>query len=342
MQAKQWILVLACGALTACGGGGGDNSTSTGQGAGSVSFRVGDSLTYARTSTPVAPSTGTASAYLYTRYVADVSADGGFRTNLLYSNDWIAETYDQSSDLQQTSWTSGNTSCTNSPKVDGPGAVLTVGKTWDITYTRTCITSTTSNATTWNKKGVVVGAETVTTTAGSFDTYKYTETQTGRSSTGTTLVTQTCWRDKALNRTVACDWNRKFTPTGAASPTESSFETQKLSSLSVAAYSASRPMAERFAGKWLLRWTGTNSGGCDVTVSVTGNVSGGCIVNGLIRVVGDTSYDYSVTGTVDKTGALNARMSSGAAISGTFESPVKAAGNWSNTGASGTWVATHK
>lgn len=319
--------------LAACGGGG-DGSPVT-QGTGSVPFRSGDSLSYARTSTPASPSTGAQTAYLFTRTVNEVRGDGSTRIILTQSNGVPWQDYSQDADLQELSWVSGSTSCTNTPKIDGPGATLTLGKAWDITYTRTCVTSTTSVSTTENTKGSVVGQEPITTNAGTFDTWKLVYVHTTRQATSVTVRNYTCWRDKALNRTVSCDWTSVTTANGSNVATAASSETQRLSSIQVASYGASRPSPERFAGEWRLDWSGSNSGRCTISVAASGAISGRCDPSVAPFVTS------SLVGTVDANGTIRASISTGATITGNFSSPVSASGTWTNTGVSGTWTAGH-
>jgi len=84
----------------------------------------------------------------------------------------------------------GATTCTLTPHGTGPTYPITIGKTWTTTYTSSC-----GGAATTSQSGSVVGVESVTVPAGTFQTTKLQSTITWADINGIYTDTGTNWRD---------------------------------------------------------------------------------------------------------------------------------------------------
>jgi hypothetical protein len=331
------ILALSC-ALVACGGGGGSTSSSAvGANPGFAGFQPGDSLTYTFSGTPTGSTTGGNLAYIQTRTVQQINADASY-VRFSTRSDGVAFTKQTfSASNQETSYLNAGTSCTNSPTTQSPSAPYSVGQTWNYAATRTCITSNSSTSTAITSQGSVTGQETITTPAGSFATNKLVYTDQNTNANGKTTYVYSCWRDITLDRTVLCNYTYSFVPVGQSTATVTYNFVQTLIGLNVNAYARSLPVVQRFAGNWTLNWVGTAPGHCtNIAINATGQISGRC------EPATAPFYTWTLSGTVDVHGNINANITSGAALAGRFNSPLDASGTWTNSGgASGTWSAGH-
>jgi hypothetical protein len=214
---------------------------------------------------------------------------------------------------------------------------LKVGTSWDLKYTRTCITSNTSTVYNTTNKGSVVASEPLVIGAITFDTYKLVYTIDQSTGTNRYLTNYTCWRDKDFDRTIACDstyanYLNGSTVVSAANAGSTSY---KLNSFNVASFQNNKPSVARFAGKWALTWSGDGFGNCEITTNVVGVIVGTCTQQ--------TPYSatVSITGNVDLNGVINIVSGNGSSISGNLTSPIAGSGAWKNTTSSGNWTASH-
>lgn len=331
---KNIALASVATLIVACGGGG------SGSGGGLVAsttsvISTGDYFTYAFSSTPV---TGTPTAYTFTRYMTNVKPDQSFVTDFTYSNGTAKSTYDTNSDFQELSWISGSTSCNNSPLTTQVGSVknLKVGTTWDLKYTRTCITSNTSTVYAYTYKGSVTASEPYVIAGLTFDTYKLVYTQEYQTSTNRFSANYTCWRDKNFDRTLACEWSYANYANGSTVTTAatSGVGSYKLYAFNVANFTNNKPSVARFAGDWTLNWNGDGTGTCSITANIVGGVTGTCTQKSPYAT-------SSITGTVDINGGLNITSGVGSTISGGLTSPISGNGTTKNGTTIGFWTASH-
>lgn len=317
--------------ISACGGGSGGTPAS-------VALTAGDYFVYQSTST--VPGVGQTDSY-YTNTLAHVGADGS-ATEVQTSGE--AGPYSQTTinaDYQETDWLGAlaslgpdTTNCKNVPQIDGPGRQLAVGKAWNLTYTRTCGSTSGSgspSSTVIVNTGSVTAVESVTSPAGTFNAFKLAYTITSKSSDISSVAQYTCWRDRVTNQTIACQTTTSSNGTSSTTYT-------RLIGYSVAASSAQVLTPARFAGLWRIKWGGSNSGSCPVViVSANGNFSDSCT---YVDQLGNQAVT-PISGSVAADGRATASLGTGAQWSGTFSSPLVASGTWANTGASGAWQAAH-
>lgn len=211
------VLASACGSLSSRGVGP------------SQRFAAGDRFTYASTSIPTGNTIGSRSASLLTRRIKQVSGNS-FTTVETRSDDLTWSQCDTDTDFQEINWHNGTESCTNNPKNNSIGSTLAIGKTWDITYTRTC-TGVNASSYQYRSRGRVTGSESIVTPAGTFDTYKLAYEVTSTSLSGKSVHSYTCWRDKIFNMPVACDYTTAHTPSGAIAPTSTWTNTERLTNI---------------------------------------------------------------------------------------------------------------
>ena len=298
-------------------------------------MKAGDTLTYSFTRAATGTAAAAPGAYLTTRTISNVKSDSSFTSVTTWSDGSTRVQFDLDVDFQEIGYLRGNTLCTNSPKVDSPGNSLTVGQTWDLRYTRTCVTNTSSTSTQFSNRGSVTAIEDFTTPAGTFTSYKLVYVVIATSSAGQTTSNFTCWRSRILNRTVSCDFTDTFTAVGNAAPTSTEVYTQRLIATNVTNYPSNIVSPARFAGNWSLTWAGSNTGTCAIVVAASGTLSGPCQATSPVQ-------NSTVTGSVDAAGTLRGTTTSGASFVGSMTSPMDASGNWTNVGASGTWRAIHQ
>ncbi|WP_136418698.1 hypothetical protein [Herbaspirillum sp. ST 5-3] len=306
----------------------------------SIPTKAGDSYTYSRTDTSAASSTAT--TYFTTREYNAVNSDGSVSYTETYSSGFLASVTNISTTGAITSTGSVGSStptCTFTGVNAASVAPFAVGQSWDNNWTRTCGTT----VVTGNNKGSIVGMESVTVPAGTFNAYKevYTVTtqQTSPSNPTINITSYTCWRDAALRKRVKCEWNYATTAAGSSTQAAVSSSRYELNSYIASASSSSIPSASRFAGSWIGSFNGSDSGTCsNISISTSGSVSGTC--------VGNLSGTFSVSGTVNSQGVASfssGTTSNGAVFTGQFPSTVAANGSWSggpSTG--GNWSISHK
>jgi hypothetical protein len=357
--------LLAASMLCACGGGGGGASsvansnpqtpTTTETLDAHTSYTAatpttGDNYTYKVTFTDTSTgATGTPNVYYYNQFYTATNPDGTSTREGIesQSNDTPIDdslNADGSIAAQNVNQVLGSTaivpnSYCNYPlsKVDIPGT-LSVGLSWDSSTAGSCSSWTMQ----WRSQGNVVGIESVTVAAGTFETMKLTYTTTTvktaviTSNSGTSVTAKTCWRDVKLGINVKCTGTTTFTPSsdGAA---RSGTIAEELVGYVNAKKNVQKLAVERFAGTWTGIYSGTASGTCNIQVSTTGSISGTCR---------DSSFaNFDVSGNIDAQGNLTANLSSNGVSGPTFKgssmSMLTWSGNWATGNASGTWSLYH-
>jgi hypothetical protein len=329
---KLTLVVSAVTLLAACVVDGGTNQTT---------INTGDYTSYSLVRSPTEATSGSPTTQWFTRYITDVKSSGAYTTAVTYSDNTRKYQLDYNEELQETSYTTtvpitstgpSTTTCINSPMVDSPTPPFKVGKTWDIRFTRTCYSSNTSSVRSERNYGSVISEEKKSVPAGIFDTAKLQYTRISTNSDGTSESRYTCWREKENNRTVACDYTSKYTPSGTSQASSSYSYEQKLQYFNIATSSQNKPGIARFAGNWTAKSSNTDT--CYLTVGVTGTITGNCYRSG-------DSSTYSATGNVNNDGIINAMTSSGTTITGKLNNPLAGAGSWTNSGTSSSWNAQH-
>jgi hypothetical protein len=293
-----------------------------------TTLQTNDTLTYSN-------SDGAGNVFWYTKTFA-VNTNGSFSQTVSYSDGSTRANSTFSSNFEELTYESGGINCNNNPQATYPGSQLWIGLKWDVSFIRTCRssngTTTTSNA----FKGRVVGFEYVTTPTGIYGAYKYYDTRESFYQDGSKRRTNwVCWRSKEINRFIKCTANYTYTPPSASQASTSGSIIEILEGLQVRSSSSNLLVPGRFSGQWDQTWVGSNAGTCSLTVSTLGLISGTCTPSGIYG-------SYALSGTVRADGTVQATISSGAAVFGTYVSPLNASGTWSNSGASGSWVAQHR
>lgn len=332
MKRVSICCVVALGFLSGCGGGG-DTTVPTASGL--IPYTNGDSYTFSMEETAVSGSPPEPAAYRFTRVIRNPKATFEYERLTTYSTFYSWSSAQVNADNFQTERTSGSTRCTNTAGQTNPGFSIEVGETWNSRYTANCATNSTTSTVQVTDQGKVTARENYTTPAGTFDTFKTEGTVVNQRATEVETVARTCWFDAKSAQVVACDSTTKVVPTGATTPSSEWRTAQRLSSLAVQNHPQSKPSVERFAGNWKITWTGSNGGTCNLTIALSGGLTGRCETGNAPFVT------FSVTGSVGSSGSINVSSSNGATFSGAFEDPAFAKGTWSNTGTSGSWTGGH-
>lgn len=358
-------IVMSC-LLVACGGGGGggnssssssgsDSGSSSGSSSGSTGAKkypitAGDWLTYSIKVVSSLPGPPVASIY-ETQTVASVQSDGSY-TSEFTSSGAPAATYQTSAAGQILNWIDSDESCDHAvpPTLNFPAIntwtssppTLSLGNSWNWTYVSNC-TLPNSNRVSLNVKqqGSVVGIETITTSAGTFDAFKTQETLTlYNESNSLVAATSTCWLDAALSRVVKCvvaqvDLHSAYARTFTL--------TQELVGLSIANYPANKSTVARFAGAWGMTYSNAVRWPCTLIVdpdSMNNNVSGKCYPASQF---GAPNMDYVYFyGSVDKNGVVSGTDSDYINYTGSLNSAFAGSGSYSfigPTAVNGTWTA---
>ena len=92
---------------------------------------------------------------------------------------------------------------------------------------------------------------------------------------------------------------------------------------------------DRYQGKWNMRYTGPQSGRCQIDIGSDGRIFGRCSNDG-------SDATSRVGGSVQSDGRINALIESGSTIEGRFISLTSATGQWKPRGvnAIGEWIGT--
>ena len=222
--------------LTACGGGGGGGGNSSiGGGSAAVSYKFvppvqGQWQTYAATVTDVGNNSGT---YSYTDTITQVNADGSYSLSsepsggvakyTLDGNNYIidpyTDEYDSKGQIIQSHDTTMSASdiCIAAYPSGGMPSTVTQGQSWDDTHSWTC-----QGHADGNSGGIVtlLGAESVTVTAGTFSAYKFQEVvvMPDASGPGVTTTTTTTWRNASATDSRALKISALTAVTGRTPP----------------------------------------------------------------------------------------------------------------------------
>jgi len=339
---KYWIrmnksiatVLLLSVLLTACGGGAPAGPISASPtSVQKVLPTQGDYFTYSLTSTPTIGSQYT--IFITSAYIT-VNLDGSSVALSTASVGSNKATANINSALAVTSYStsgSGATTCTYAPSGFTPPFPLTIGSTWNYSFTQTC-TGGSPSTSSFNYSGSMTALESVTTPAGTFAAGKIVATSSElRTGVYTEIINDTCWIDAVTGRTVKC--NSSYVSTPLSGSATSGTDTLSLIGYSAAGLS-SAPTVTRFAGIWSGSYTGAaNSGTCSsLTVSSTGVITGSCVdIN-----VGA----FTVSGTVNVAGTVAMTASTGVTFSGTLSTTATGSGTWTGVpSGGGTWTATH-
>lgn len=195
----------------------------------------------------------------------------------------------------------GNTLCRYEPQNRSPfpRRPYVNGATWSHIWSESCITDTLATRVDKTIVGRIVavsepltqgllgqgGSVTGATVQRVFDTVKYTATRTDTTALGTWTYNDTCWHDKAQDRTVKCDTRASFVPTASTSATVVNELEQRLAFVrevrtpSPVLITDGPSTVAMYAGRWNVKLQG---GGGQITcptvsVSLTGQVKANCV-----------------------------------------------------------------
>lgn len=326
--------------------------------------------------------------YYSTHYVSDLDPTSQLYTHLVFYSDgqpYQRQHFSSANALTRVSF--GDTLCLYEPQTRSPfpRRPFLNGATWSYIWSQSCLTGAVATRVDKTFTGRVVssselldqgllGLASTTTTTGVikqpvFDTVKYTATRTDTTTAGTWTYQDTCWHDKAQDRTVKCDTEASYVPTGSTVPSSVHSLAQRLAFVrevrtSPVLITDGPSTVDVYAGRWSLQLV--DAGGVititcpSVAVGLTGGVSGSCV-----RVVTPTTgpsveFRYTVIGaikrsvlTVVNTGAASTTRTVDAftlidstnpsllSVTGEMQSPLLAEGTWigNATAGAGTWVA---
>jgi hypothetical protein len=289
------------------------------------------------------------------------------------------ETRDFGSKNQMVATSFENTRCQDNMQTRSafPRRPYAVGNTWVYVWSETCLNGTVATTVDKTINGRVVALETKNlgllgqggvvpggTTQRAFQTARYTATRTEATSAGVWTYQDMCWHDIAQDRTVHCDTTASFVPAGGAAVTQVYEQSQTLAFVrevrtpSPVRLSDGPVSVAIYAGRWDFRLVGT--GGTvtcpNVTISLTGNVTGNC--QRVITVLGQspTVTPFTVSGSVQRAtvgtppGARQADVinvvadpgSIDLSLTGEMHTPILATGtSLGAAAAGGTWTARH-
>jgi hypothetical protein len=228
--------------------------------------------------------------------------------------------------------------CTFLPAAGGVPGTLTLGATWDSSWTRTCTYGSDTSTDNVRTTGSATALETVTVAAGTFQTIKLETTQVENRPAGSGLprwnISGQCWIDVVMGVPVKCMQTLVKTPPDPKLPTTTSTSSSELVSYDAARFPGSSKNPARFAGGWNVSMRGTNAGSCSsVEIDISGKLTGSC---SSARAGG-----FQIDGSVDADGVLTAGAQGGITISAKL-TPVDGNGEWSADGGSGTWSMVHR
>ena len=334
--------------LTACGGGGSDSSPSTPSTPVNTNAyptatpTSGDWFVYTSSVNPTLPAGATPTERTITRHFRVVNGDGSLtRADTTSTFNSLASIAFNSSGAL-VSYTSGTLLCSYAPAYrSNPPRTSVIGDTYSANSSESCATQPNGTATvrTLSANGTNQPAESKTISIGTFSTFKYSQTLLTSSATDVTTTLETCWIDRNTGRTVECTSTYSRVPIGQTTATSSGTTTFRLEGYSFAGQTPIGAAVRRFAGYWNVTFAGTSIGDCsNLLIDINGQISGSCR---FLTSAGVYTPTFTVSGSVAASGAATLTATTGASMSGTFTNPGAANGNWLNTGASGTWTATH-
>ena len=339
------ILLAIAATLSACGGGGGSGTTGPSAPAAIVDTRpvvdvvptVGDFYSYRLTVSSATGDQPLPSSPEETHFFADaiskVDIDGSWvEIDVDSTQSSLMESHYRS-DGALTATKSARCTSTYTPVVYDMPKDLKVGSEWTASSTRTFVGDCSSGNEIKNSVKVTA-LETITVSAGTFNTVRIVSTPTTMTYTNfTETVENTVWWDAITHRMIKyVNRNEQTMNNGAKLRITTSGE---LIGYASAKQGRKNLNIERFAGPWAGSYSGTYSGNCDGGVSLDGKLDADC-GDGLFSVHGD--IDVNGKGTF----YLTVNGVRGASFSGAFESLFSIGGVWSAGAASGTWKLEHQ
>jgi hypothetical protein len=363
---KLGLLFLACATLAACGGGS-DSPAATAPAATDspapsttaipkAVVSAGTYFTYTSTTTPVLPSTGAVTQSVQTRFILnDRAPDGSYtRTDTIETSGTQTRVINNAQEITsynsvQTANSSGVSCTSDKPIVAGPRPGSEVGQDTTSTLTETCTytsanipTTTFTSTETLSNKGI----ESITTPAGTFRAMRYTLARTSTSSgIGVTSTTTTStgqgWIDMTTGRLVKAETESKSGPAGSTTITSARYNVFQLEGYAIGGVNPTGNVTQRFAGQWTVAFSGNTTGDCASGLKVAAN---GAITGTCRFVQNATLTNFEVSGSVGADGTASFKTTTGAikTITGTFASPTKASGTWTDGSLSGSWSAIHQ
>lgn len=335
--------------VSACGGGGGSDAPPASPAVPAnpnaypaVTPSAGDWFVYTSTVTPTLPAGATATEGTITRHYRIVNPDSSItRADTRSTFTSLASSAFNSSGAL-VSYTSGTLLCNYAPAYrSGPPLTSVVGDAYSATSAESCATQPNGTATVTNLS-VASGSQVVeskTIPLGTFGAFKYTQTLVATSAASTTTTIESCWVDKVTGRTVECTSSYNTVPAGQTAISARGTTLFQLQAYSFRGQAAVGAAVRRFAGYWNVTFAGTSIGDCaNLLIDINGQISGSCRT---LTSAGVYAPSYAVSGSISASGAATVTATTGASLFGTFTSPEAANGTWTNTGASGTWTATH-
>lgn len=332
---------LACSLvslLAACGGGGGDSGTggSTGTTPTSNNYptsgpTAGDWYSYTTTTQANLPSAATTTRH-FTRHYGRTS-EGML---IYFETAADANAWRSVSELDSSLAIVSEVNCTYTPAFrSAPPLGAPAGTTYSSTVARNCPGAiAVQRVATVNTSGKAEGAESHAVALGVFNTFKSTRTVTTTFGTEFQKTVSTCWEDLATGVMIECA-RQSTTATGATAPPHTSNSSRtELVAYGRIGQPAVGPAARRFAGTWLVQFSGDDSGSCtNVRVALDGAISGTCAFGG--------AASFGVTGQIAENGAVTVNVNNGAQLTGTAGTPLAASGTWTLGNARGSWTASH-
>lgn len=349
-RSKTVATVLSLALLGACGGGGGGSDTAVtppppptiSNAYPNVSPSAGDWFVYTSTVTPTLPAGAAPTQRTITRHFRIVNTDGSLtRADTTSTFNSLASRAFNAAGAQVT-LISGTLLCTYAPAYrSGPLLTSIIGDSYSSTSSESCATQPSGTATVRNlsTSGTNQSNESKSIPLGTFSTFKYSQTLVTTATADVTTTLETCWIDRSTGRTVECTTTYSTVPVGQTTATASGSTRLLLEGYSFRGQTSVGAAVRRFAGYWNVTFAGTSIGECaNLLIDSNGQISGSCR---FLISAGIYGTSFAVTGTVGANGAATFTATTGASMSGTFTSPESANGTWLNTGASGSWTATH-
>ncbi|MEN9844437.1 MAG: hypothetical protein RLZZ612_2266 [Pseudomonadota bacterium] len=350
-----------------------------------ATMRKGDTWMYEWTNR----TTGT--GYYSTHYLSALDPKTQLYTvTVSFSDDQIAQIQQYGSNNALSSMAYGDTLCRYEPqsRAPFPRRPYVPNATWNMVWRESCLTGTFATTVEKTINGRILSltepltlgllGQGSTAVGGSvlrtFDTIKYAATRTDTTTEGTWTYQDTCWHDKAQDRTVKCDTLATYVPRGETTPTLVQEREQRLAFVreirtpSPVLLSDGPSSLAVYAGRWNFKLVAT--GGTltcpQMSISFSGQIKGNCVrvtttgaqqapfsVSGFItrqnittQVTQPTSPNATTTKTTSVTRAADVvtvvadSNPNDLSLTGEMRTPLYADGTWIGaTGSSGSWVA---
>lgn len=303
-------------------------------------FIAGDWAVYNYSITPTLPFGTPATEEIITREYLVVNSDGS-RTRRDNTSAFTLFSSRAYTSAGLVSFSSGTKLCKYAPAYrTSPPSRSVVGETFNSSSTESCATQ--PNGTPAVASLLVKGenelVEIRTIPLGTFNTFKYTVSITSISSSTTTKTLESCWLDLITGRVVECVSTYSTIPIGQTAPTSSGTTRFRLQGYIYQGQDPIGSAVRRFSGYWNVNFSGDSVGDCsNLRVDINGQISGSCRL--ATPTGGYTSF--SVSGSVSANGNASVAATTGAKLTGTFNSPSAGEGTWSNGSARGAWNANH-